>query len=342
MCRRRTLKAANRPGRPPFFLSGIALGLLCGGLVSSVQAGPAAPGAAAAPVEEVVITGEWAGPKLWKVSRGDHALWLLGTPDTLPRKMTWRSAAIESVLGEVQEVIANGPSLEVNAGPITAIRLYLQWRHVRNNDNGETLQAALPPALYARYAVLKARYAPHDSKLDERRPMVAAGRLYFEALKAAGLTAADSVQETVFRLADRHHVKVHRISLRVEDPRSVLAEVSATPRSAELACFEATLARLETDVGPMVLRARAWAQGDVEQLRRLPYTDNLETCLQQLSGSARVRDLKARGDGLWMAAVESALANNRSTLALYPINALIGKDSMLARLRARGYQVEGP
>lgn len=297
---------------------------------------------AAAPVEEVVITGEWAGPKLWKISRGDHAVWLLGTPDTLPKRMTWHSTQIDAVLGEVQEVIANGPSVEVNAGPITAIRLYLQWRRVRNNDNGGTLKMALPPALYARYAVLKARYAPHDSKLEERRPMVAAGRLYFEALNTAGLTAADSVQQTVFRLAARHHVKVHRISLKVEDPRSVLAEVSATPRSAELACFEATIERLETDVGPMAQRARAWALGDVEQLRHLPYTDNLEACLRELSGSARVRDLRARAEGLWIGAVESALAANRSTLAMYPINRLIGTDSMLARFRAQGYRVEGP
>jgi len=337
------LKPAKTQPPKPLRCAAVAL-LLAGLAVAPVHAGPppARPAQPAQPIEELVITGEWAGPKLWKVSRGDHSVWLLGTPDTLPKRMTWHSTEIDAVLAEVQEVIANGPSVEVSAGPITAIRLYLQWRHVRNNDNGATLQATLPPALYARYAVLKARYAPHDAKLDERRPMVAAGRLYFEALNAAGLTAADSVQQAVFRLADRHRVKVHRISLKVEDPRAVLTEVSATPRSAELACFDATLQRLETDVGPMVQRARAWARGDVEQLRRLPYTDNLEACLRDLSGSARVRDLTARAESLWLNAVESALATNRSTLALYPINRLIGTNSMLARFRAQGYLVEGP
>jgi len=56
---------------------------------------------AAAPpqqLQEIAIVGERPGPRLWKVSRGDHVLWLLGTLNHLPKRMTWRSSEVDAVL----------------------------------------------------------------------------------------------------------------------------------------------------------------------------------------------------------------------------------------------------
>jgi hypothetical protein len=43
-----------------------------------------------------------------------------------------------------------------------------------------------------------------------------------------------------------------------------------------------------------------------------------------------------------MAAAESALKRNASTLAVLPIGRLVAADGYLARLRANGYAVEAP
>lgn len=53
-----------------------------------------APGAETV-LDEVLVTGEQAGPGLWKVTRpsadGDHVPWILGTYGPLSKKMQWRS-----------------------------------------------------------------------------------------------------------------------------------------------------------------------------------------------------------------------------------------------------------
>ena len=87
---------------------------------------PSAP--AAEQIDEIQIIGERPGPRLWKVTRGDHVLWVLGTLNHLPRKMIWRSSEVEAALSQSQQVLASGPSVSASIGPIAMIRLYFQWR----------------------------------------------------------------------------------------------------------------------------------------------------------------------------------------------------------------------
>jgi hypothetical protein len=62
------------------------------GLVIAAEPQPAAP---LEELDTVLVTGIRPGPALWKVSKGDHVLWILGTYSPMPKKMTWNSAAAE-------------------------------------------------------------------------------------------------------------------------------------------------------------------------------------------------------------------------------------------------------
>src|SRR4051812_40408060 len=55
--------------------------------------------------EKILIVGQRPGPGLWKISKGDHVLWIFGTYSPLPNKMTWRSHQVETVLAESQEFL---------------------------------------------------------------------------------------------------------------------------------------------------------------------------------------------------------------------------------------------
>ncbi|MDB6044946.1 MAG: hypothetical protein JWM63_3497 [Gammaproteobacteria bacterium] len=305
---------------------------------------PTAAAAAAqeAPTEEIVITGEHEGPRLWKVRKGDHVLWILGTVTPLPKKMIWQSAAVETLLQQTQEVVPSWPAFGIGANPFTALRLYIQWRRMQKIPDRMNLQEVLPPPLYARFSALKARYAPRDNKLNELRPMLAAQRLLEEALDASGLTMHNEVQQTVLKLARKQDVRIQRNKLKVEDPVDVLKDVNAAPRSGEIECLEAVVARLETDLGPMQARARAWALGDVDTLRKLNHPDDYTACLAAVSTSERVRSLVTRAQNNWMIAVEDGLARNQSTLAVQSMDLLLGDHGTLATLREKGYVVEGP
>jgi hypothetical protein len=44
----------------------------------------------------------------------------------------------------------------------------------------------------------------------------------------------------------------------------------------------------------------------------------------------------------WLAAVEAAVARNRSTVTVLSINQILEPDGFVAQLRARGYVIEDP
>jgi uncharacterized protein YbaP (TraB family) len=314
--------------------------LLCSGMSGAAEHQP--PPAAVLEVPAIVISGQYAGPKLWRVSRDGHVLWVLGTVAPLPKRMIWQTEDVQRLLRRTQEVIPAWPSVGIGFHPFTALHLYALWRKAQTNPDHLPLGAVLPPALYARFSALKLRFAPHDRRIEQLRPILAARRLYDEALAASDLTPKNDIQQTVLRLARQEGVAVHRDKLRISDPVDVMRDLTDTPRSAEIACLQSVVTRLETDLGPMQARARAWALGDVALLRRLPHTDNRATCLEAVSGSARVRALVAAAQQDWMAAAQQALSRNRTTLALQSMDRLLGPDGTLETLGRMGYRVEGP
>jgi uncharacterized protein YbaP (TraB family) len=330
-------------GRPAAL---IFLASLLSSLGAAAAAQPAAtPAAAALPpqqLEEIAIIGERPGPRLWKVTKGDHVLWLLGTLNHLPRRMTWRSSEVDSALAGSQQLLTSGPSVSASVGPIAAIRLYVQWRRTQKNPDHLRLNSWLPAPLYARFEALKARFDPGDDSIEELRPSFAALRLYEHAVEAAGMTAHDEVEQTVISLAKRRRVPILRAVLKVDDPSGALKEVSGLPPTVEVDCLAATVARIETDLPSMQERARAWAVGDVDRLRALPYPNQREVCINALSNSPRIKALVDSAAQAWSGEAESLLSRNRVSFAMRPIYELLDSDGPLARFRAEGYRVEGP
>ncbi|HEY3787141.1 MAG TPA: TraB/GumN family protein [Steroidobacteraceae bacterium] len=307
--------------------------------LGTAQASPASE----QPAEEVVVVGRHEGPRMWRVTSGDHTMWILGTISPLPKKMTWQSDSVATVLQQTQEVLPAWPSIGVGANPFTALRLYFTWRRIQKSPDHMKLQAQLPPELYARFEALKARYAPRDSRLEELRPMLAGGRLLDEALSASGLTLHNEVQQTVLKLARQQGVSVRQAKLKVQDPVDVLKDLGETPKAGEIACLGAIVSRLETDMAPMQERARAWALGDVDTLRKLPHSqDDRIACLAAVSNSERIRDLVLRAEDDWLIEAEESLRRNQATLAVQSMDRLLGEGGTLAALRAKGYTVEGP
>lgn len=328
---------------------GIALVLVAlGGARTAAAAGaavaPTPPPPAAAPeaIQEVEVTGEQPGPRLWRVTTGDHVLWLLGTLDPLPRKMIWRSREVESVLGEVQAVIPTNPAVSVHANPFTWVRLYFQWRGVQVLDKNGRLKDVLSPNLYSRVMALVGRYDNGDHRIERLKPIFAALRLYREALDHEHLAPGNQAQDTVLKLARHHNVPIRQSKLKIEEPRDLVAQLGQIPMNDQVSCLEAAVERLETGVEPMKEEARAWALGDVATLRRLEVPKTLDICTAAISTSAQSKQLIDQANASWNHEAEVALANNRSTLALKPIHDLLGTHGVLATLKAKGYQVEGP
>lgn len=303
------------------------------------------------PIEEVMVVGQQPGPGLWKVTHpaagNDHVLWILGTYGPLPKKMQWRSAELEAVLAESQEVI--GPvTMSAKVGPLGGVTLLPSLLGVRKNPNGERLEELLPADLYARWLPLKERYIGRDRDVEEWRPIFAAGALYDKAVRSVGFESFGVIWPTVEKLARKARVKVTEpdISVKVAKPRDAIKDFKQAPLD-DVECFAKTIERLESDLDLMKVRANAWATGDVATLRRLAPVDNATACIAVVLNAQVMRDRgytdwPARRQAAWLAAVEQAFARNASTVVVLSIDQILKPDGYVAQLRAKGYVVEDP
>lgn len=326
---------------------------MAGGLADvAQQASPVAAQSAAADDDDVVdlapmvVSGVHAGPGLWKIRNGDNTLYLLGTVSPMPRRMEWISPQVESVVARSQEVIAPpSVSLGSNIGVMRGMLLLPSLLKMRKNPDGRSLQEVVPAALYARWLPLKARYLGRDRSVEEWRPIFAAEALYRAAMKESGLVVSGVVQPVVERVAKRSKVPITpvEIKLPVEEPRAVIREFNDSAL-ADADCFDKTLSRIEIDLDAMRARANAWAVGDIEALRALPYESQYAVCMRAVTATGLARklgidDIDVRMAQAWVAAADKTLASHQTSFATLPMELA---ERYLARLRAKGYTIEEP
>lgn len=332
-------------------MKAIAVTLLALGLVGSLGAGTAQPMESPRTLDEVVVDGVMPGPGLWQVRRGDRVLWLVGTLSPVPKRMEWRSAELDARLAEA-DAILDGPSLAITTGRgmLHAMTLVPLALGARKLPDGKTLDDVLTPEQHARWSELKAEYLGRARAVERWRPMFAAEKLHFEAVKRAGLSPRSPVGEHVAKAAKRRDLPRIQaaIALKLDDPREDLREFKRGELN-DIDCFERTLQRLEGDVALLSARAEAWAIGDVEALRTLHDTDPDSACLEALTSAPMLQkqgltDARAQMRARWIEAAEEALSAHRVTVGAVPIRLLLdpGADGVLEAFAARGYRVLGP
>lgn len=300
-------------------------------------------------MDAVVVTGIQPGPGLWRVSHGDHVLWILGTVTPLPRGMEWDTKRVEEVIAQSQQVLLS-PSLEVKAeaGFFGKLALIPSAIRARRNPDGKTLQDLLAPGQYARWQALKARYIGRDSGIEQWRPVFAALELYDKAIRGSGMRHGGFVTPVVRKLAKRHGVPVvdPELVVGIPQPKQVLREFSETSLD-DTACLRLTLDRIEGDLDRMAARANAWSIGDIDALRDVPSANQFTACTEAFTGAALARklgmdDVGERMRTKWIDEAEQGLRRNRSTFAILPMSQLLRDDGYLAELREKGYAVEAP
>jgi uncharacterized protein YbaP (TraB family) len=298
--------------------------------------------ASGAPIEEIEILGERPGPQLWKITHGENTLWLLGLLQPLPKRMQWKSGAVEEVLDQSQEVIAAGGAVSAKLGLASGFKLYRQWRALRVNPNEQTLADVLPANLYARFEALRAKYAPRDRDMAELRPIFAAGSLFRAAVDRVGLTTENDVHERVEKLAKKRDLPIRQVKLMLENPSDTLGAVDEIPLAQQIACLETTIARLETDVDAMRVRAKAWADGDIDAFKAAVYPDQQQACWNAIGSASEIKPLIEKAQRDWLSFFDTALARSRVSLAMQSLDRVLAPDGVLAHARSKGYEVRGP
>ena len=325
------------------------LGLLGAVALAACSNGAAYAQSAVVPtLAPVVVTGVLPGPALWKVSKGNHVMWVLGLASPLPKNMQWKSAEVESRIASSQAVLKL-PSLEI--GVRTSFyrsSMMPSARELETNPNQQTLQDVLTQALYQHWRVLKARYLGDDDRVERMRPIVAGRELYEAALGHAGLVDDDGLEKIVYRAAVHDGIASVNTSyqLLLKDPREAVRSLSNASMNDQY-CLSQVLDALDHGLVQATVRANAWATGDIGALRSILSQVQQDSCLSTLDGSQfamalGINDIESRVRKSWIDSAEQAIDKNKQTFAVLPIHELLAPDGYLGALQANGYAVQAP
>lgn len=283
--------------------------------------------------EEVLVVGEHPGPGLWKVSKGSHTLWLLGTYVPTPKGMIWRSKQVESVIEVSNEVL----------GPYS-VSLRVQEAQPYLARKG-TLKDVLPRKVYNRWSALRDKYIGEGVETETLLPTAAALLLQSKAYERSGLSYSDDVWRTIYRIAKANSVPV----LPQAYDMSPIAPTQHRPRLTRqngMKYLVETMDRLATDIAQARTRANAWAVGDVEALQSLVETDTSYAKSLGYSwpflSQKEANWLQMDAENRLLSTLERALNRNQTTFAALPFYLISPPNGIISRLRAVGFRVEAP
>jgi hypothetical protein len=318
---------------------------------------PAAPPAEPAAVADaapdavpatVVVEGRRPGPGVWKVSKGTHVMWVFGTYAPLPQKMQWDAARVERLVAKSQEVLMP-PVAKAHIGFFSGLTALPSLIGIKRNPDDAVLHDVVPADVYAHWTVLKDKYIGNDDGVEHYRPIFAGEELLLAGLKKSGLSYGGEVLGTIEDIAKKNKVKLSDsgYDVMLDDPRKLVRDFKNSQVD-DLVCFTRTLDSLDVDLETMRVRANAWANGDIGEIRGLSFAERQDACLDAILNSsiakddAALRQMRQRLRTSWLKAAEKALASNTSTFAVLEIQDIVGPTSYLAGLQARGYAVESP
>jgi hypothetical protein len=342
--------------------------------IEDVLAAEAQPAEQLEVLEDVLIVGGYATPKMWKVSRGDHAMWVLAQ-QRLPAGARWRLDEVEQRVAESQLVLYPGIStIDVDVGFFRIATLIPTAYSTMKNPGKQTLKDVLPADVYARWRVIKTRYVGRDNDIEEWRPFLAIDFLGDKVAEKIGRLppatpppAAPGAVKPVFgplieKTAKKHKVKIRTLrkverEVKIRNVKDMLKSLRV-PTGIELKCFTQALENLERRVEFADQQARGPVQGELKLPHPNVCGDIGELLLNgmrsgeipDLAGIVKVVDnmmlqeklAREQRDAEWLAAAEEAIAKNRSTFTMLGMNQITAPTGYIAKLRERGYTIEEP
>jgi uncharacterized protein YbaP (TraB family) len=288
-------------------------------------------------LDEIVVTGERAGPGLWHVHKGAAQLWIFGTVSPLPKDMTWRSTQLEEVLDGTDQVLVAKP---FEIGIARALWLLVTQRDLLMVGHGKKLVDVLPAELHARFAAQRAKYTKDADKWEKFRPIIAAAFLEEDALHAVGLSTRLDLADEVRSLARKHHVRIEEF--KIAGLHDVLDALKTLPPATEQKCVAASLATIETGMPRLIDRAQAWATGDVQRIQGLPESGEVAECRAAITVDPGAGDLYTLLRQTWIENMARHLETGGVTLAVVSMDMLIEPGGFLDALRSRGYTIDPP
>ena len=265
-------------------------------------------------------------PPVWTVRDADSDMLLFGSVHMLPAGLAWRPPALDAALKSADDLWLEIPTGSGSAA--TAAVLIAPLSHL---PPGQTLDGLLSNAGRARLRRAEAAYGLPHAALQTLRPWMAEIVLSGAQAAQQGADAGGGVEQALTAEVGR---PAKLMAFETLEQQAQL--FAGTPPRQQAASLEQTLRELVEDPHGYEALVAAWMSGDVKALRRLAVDP-----LRRQSPALYRRFLTDRNSA-WIVQIRQRLAGSGRTVVVVGAGHLVGPDGLPARLRALGYQVEGP
>jgi len=297
------------------------------GLVAAIGASLAALSLAFSPVATRDAAAQADAPALWKVDGPKGRVFLFGSFHLLPAGVQWRTLAVESALNEAAVVVfetdfAGARDPRVSQALIAKYGLL---------PPGQTLRSVLSASTHAELERTATVLGVPPPSLAPLRPWLAALTLGVQFAISQGFDPNKGVEQQVITWAKASGKGLASL----ETNESQLRVFADLTREQEIALLTVTLRQVREMPKMLGDMVAAYRKGDLAVLESA-----LNIRLDDFP-VLRKRILKDRHDK-WLPQIEKMIADGRTHMIIVGAAHLVGPDSIIAMLRAKGVKVEGP
>jgi len=266
-------------------------------------------------------------PALWRITDQDSEIWLFGSVHVLPPDLAWRGPHVSEAFAAAEEFVTETDtgdeaqqsfaSLAARYGALPPGRTLSQL--LGDSDQGRLIDAARELGLDA-------------GALNRQRPWLAALQLSTAYAIRAGHRPEAGVEAVLGADARASGKRLWFL----ETPEQQIRTLADLPEQDELHFLRLTLRDLERGAGAMSAMDEAWARGDVATLEALLDAE------WEAAGPTIHAALITNRNRDWAEQIERRLDGSGRVFIAVGAAHLLGDDSVIALLRARGVAVEGP
>jgi uncharacterized protein YbaP (TraB family) len=264
-----------------------------------------------------------AAPALWSIADADTTVYFFGTVHILRPTTQWRTPRLEKVLGEAKAVYFE---TDVNPNPASLMKFV---RDKGIYPRNESLADHLTTDQNSRLAAAAAKLSIPIGDIEVMRPWLAATKLSDELIVKSGYNPESGVERTLQPMI-KSSTEVRKLET-VEEQLGVFAGLS---EKVQIAYLMDGVDQLDTDQHLLDQLVDAWARGDTASIAKLMIEDDLADVPEVYQA------LLVKRNSNWAVTLDALLKNEPgSFLVAVGAGHLVGEDSVLAKLTARGYTV---
>jgi uncharacterized protein YbaP (TraB family) len=266
-------------------------------------------------------------PAMWRIADEDSEIWLFGSVHLLPEGVAWDGPRWQAAFAAADEFVTETDT------SAEAARMFPELAAQYGTlPSGQRLSALIGADDRARLGRAAALSGLNPGALEELRPWLAALQLSYGYAQRIGHRSELGVEGV---LAPRARAEGKRLSF-FETPEEQVRILADLAPAAEARFLSVTLRQIEEEADTMRVLDRAWARGDVATLDRALSQEWAE------GGAAVQEAVILRRNRAWADEIEQRLEGSGRIFIAVGAAHLIGDDSVVDLLRARGVAVEGP